>query len=130
MFLDLFFIECANVLWKYIRWGGLSLGTALENLSDLAPLGLAITTTADLMTASLEMASQHSIRASSTRGKVCSSKSWLYSRLSKSAWLTARRENGAESEKLPAGKSWIRSISSGLRKKYAGCSQAVHLEEK
>jgi predicted nucleic acid-binding protein len=37
---DLFFIECANVLWKYVRWGGYSAAKARENLKDLNHLAI------------------------------------------------------------------------------------------
>ncbi len=60
---DLFFIECTNMLWKYVRWGGLNLEVAQEDLVDLASLGLHVTATADLMAASLELAVRHSISA-------------------------------------------------------------------
>lgn len=60
---DLFFIECTNVLWKYVRWGGLSLNSAQENLFDLARLGFIVTSTADLMAESLEIAHRQSISA-------------------------------------------------------------------
>lgn len=60
---DLFFIECTNVLWKYVRWGGLSIDVARENLADLARLGLAVTSTIDLMAGSLELANHHGISA-------------------------------------------------------------------
>jgi predicted nucleic acid-binding protein len=58
---DLFFIECTNVLWKYVRLGGLSLDIAQENLTNLARLGLSVTSTADLMAESLELAHRHTI---------------------------------------------------------------------
>jgi predicted nucleic acid-binding protein len=60
---DLFFIECTHVLWKYVRWGGLNQEVAREDLVDLASLRLQVTSTADLMTASLELAVRHSISA-------------------------------------------------------------------
>jgi len=60
---DLFFIECTNALLKYVRWGGLSMDTAQENLVDLARLGFNITPTVELMTASLELAHQYGISA-------------------------------------------------------------------
>jgi predicted nucleic acid-binding protein len=60
---DLFFIECANVLWKYMRWGGLSLEVARADLTDLASLDLDITSTADLMDAAVVLAQRHLISA-------------------------------------------------------------------
>jgi len=39
---DLFYVECTNVLRKYVCWGGLSLGIARDNLSDLFRLGLTV----------------------------------------------------------------------------------------
>jgi predicted nucleic acid-binding protein len=60
---DLFFIECANVLWKYVRWGGLSLETAQADLADLARLGLDVTSTAGLMVDALALAQRHAISA-------------------------------------------------------------------
>ncbi len=32
---DLFFVECANVLWKYVRRFGYPVGIAAKNLADL-----------------------------------------------------------------------------------------------
>lgn len=60
---DLFFIECTNVLWKYVRWGGLNIDAARANLADLVALGLNVTSTADLTAAALEFAHQYGISA-------------------------------------------------------------------
>ena len=60
---DHFFIECTNVLWKYVRWGGMSLEDAQANLADLAQLRLTVMTTASLMLGSLEWAYRYKISA-------------------------------------------------------------------
>lgn len=60
---DLFFIECTNVMLKYVRWGGLDLKTAQRNLADLAALRLKVSATMDLMALSLELAQRLNISA-------------------------------------------------------------------
>jgi predicted nucleic acid-binding protein len=60
---DLFYIECDNVLWKYIRWAGLEQDVALADLENLSQLDLQVTSTADLMTDALQIAAHYSITA-------------------------------------------------------------------
>lgn len=60
---DLFYIECTNVLWKYVRWGGLALETARDNLNDLSCLRLNVVSTADLMAEALELAARYTLIA-------------------------------------------------------------------
>jgi predicted nucleic acid-binding protein len=55
---DLFFIECANVLWKKVRRSEYSEEMALANLSDLRALDLPTTPTTELMERALEIACQ------------------------------------------------------------------------
>lgn len=45
---DLFFIECANVLWKKVRRGEYTAADAVSDIGDLRAMGLSVTPTADL----------------------------------------------------------------------------------
>jgi predicted nucleic acid-binding protein len=58
---DLFFVECANVLWKYVRRLGYSAPKARADLVQLLDLPLAVTRTADLALAALDLAREHDI---------------------------------------------------------------------
>ena len=60
---DLFFIECANVLWKKVRRGEYSQDMARQNLADLRALGLPTTPTSELMARALEIACEHGVTA-------------------------------------------------------------------
>ena len=60
---DLFFIECANILWKYIRRFGRSLAHSQADLADLSNLGLRATSTAELMEEALTLAAQTGLTA-------------------------------------------------------------------
>ena len=60
---DLFFIECANILWKYTRHFGYSPGAARQDVADLTRLPLRVTPTADLVEAALSLALNHAITA-------------------------------------------------------------------
>jgi predicted nucleic acid-binding protein len=60
---DLFYIEVANVLWKYVRWHGLPQAQAQEYLRQLGRLALHATPTAELMGDALELAVTYSISA-------------------------------------------------------------------
>jgi len=60
---DLFFIECANVLWKKVRREGYPEDMARDNLADLRALDLPATPTAELMGRALEIACLHSVTA-------------------------------------------------------------------
>ena len=52
---DLFYIECANILWKYVRRFGYSAEEAHRNLEALGALDLLCAPTADLLAPSLEL---------------------------------------------------------------------------
>jgi predicted nucleic acid-binding protein len=58
---DLFFVECANVLWKYVRRLGYSAPKARADLVQLLDLPLAVARTADLALAALDLAREHDI---------------------------------------------------------------------
>ena len=60
---DLFYIEIANVLWKYVRWQGLPLDQAQGYLQQLERLGLPTTSTASLMMDALVQAARYKITA-------------------------------------------------------------------
>ncbi len=60
---DLFFVECANILWKYVRRYGYDAADALRDLGDLADLALRSVSTGDLMSRALELALAHDITA-------------------------------------------------------------------
>lgn len=53
---DLFFVECANILWKKVRRGEYPETDASENLTDLQTLGLPCTPTSRLVGRALEIA--------------------------------------------------------------------------
>lgn len=63
---DLFFIECANILWKYTRRYGRPLEDSLADLADLRCLDLRTTPTADLMEDALSLAAQTGLTAYDT----------------------------------------------------------------
>ncbi len=60
---DLFFIECANILWKYTRRFGRPLEDSLADLADLGHLALHVVSTADLMEDALALAAQTGLTA-------------------------------------------------------------------
>lgn len=60
---DLFFIECANILWKYVRRFGFPAENARQDLVDLEALALHNVSTADLLLSSLELALNFDITA-------------------------------------------------------------------
>ena len=60
---DLFFIECANILWKYTRRFGRPLEDSLADLADLRRLALRAVSTADLMEDALALAAQTGLSA-------------------------------------------------------------------
>jgi len=60
---DLFYIECANILWKYVQRLGYTLKAAREDLTLLGALSLRSTPTAWLMSGALEIAAAHKISA-------------------------------------------------------------------
>ncbi len=60
---DLFFIECTNILWKYVRWSGYPAKQAREAIRDLGKLTLQGVPTSELAEASLEIAISQKITA-------------------------------------------------------------------
>jgi len=58
---DLFFAECANILWKYVHHFGYPLDAARQDLSDLLHLPFRLVPTADLVGDALELAVAHDI---------------------------------------------------------------------
>jgi predicted nucleic acid-binding protein len=60
---DLFFVECANILWKYVRRFGYPPAKAYQDVADLAALALATVSTADLLQPGLELALTYDITA-------------------------------------------------------------------
>jgi predicted nucleic acid-binding protein len=53
---DLFFIECANVLWQYVRRTSYPAEDALQSMTRLKQFGIQITSTTDLLPDALELA--------------------------------------------------------------------------
>ena len=60
---DLFFIECANILWKYVRRFGYPLDAAQQGVADLVRLPLQAVSTAALAESALSLAAAHDITA-------------------------------------------------------------------
>jgi predicted nucleic acid-binding protein len=60
---DLFFIECANILWKYARYHGYPLESARQDVTDLRDLGLRVVSTQDLVEEALRIALDQGITA-------------------------------------------------------------------
>lgn len=60
---DHFFIECSNVLWKYVRLFGYDLDSALQDLLDLRQLPWHSLATRELAQASLELGLEYGIAA-------------------------------------------------------------------
>lgn len=60
---DLFFIECANILWKYARRFGYPAADALQDIGALAQLPLQRVAMAALVEAALELALRYSSTA-------------------------------------------------------------------
>lgn len=58
---DLFYVECANTLWKYTRRFGYSIEEAQANLTNLKELDLTTVPTSDLLSAALDIGVQHGI---------------------------------------------------------------------
>ncbi len=61
---DLFYIECTNILLKYLRRFKRPLEDSLADLADMNKLVLKAVSTADLMEAALLLASQKNLTAS------------------------------------------------------------------
>ena len=60
---DLFFIECANILWKYVRRFDYPAETAQRDVSDLTRLPLQVVSTAALVKDALSLAVAHGVTA-------------------------------------------------------------------
>ena len=60
---DLFFIECANVLWHKVRLGHITETAALQGLAYLNEIDLLSTPTSELMERSLQLACLYGITA-------------------------------------------------------------------
>ena len=60
---DLFYMECTNILLKYMRRFGRSLDDSQADLADLNRLALKSTPTADLMEESLSLGSEKNLTA-------------------------------------------------------------------
>jgi predicted nucleic acid-binding protein len=60
---DLFFVECANILWKYVRHFGYPAENARQDVADLRSLALLSVSTADLIVSGLELAIEYQITA-------------------------------------------------------------------
>jgi len=58
---DLFFVECANILWKYVRRFGYPAENARQDVADLRALALLTVSTADLIGLALELAIAHDV---------------------------------------------------------------------
>jgi predicted nucleic acid-binding protein len=56
---DLFFVECTNILWKYVRRFGYPADAARQDVADLTRLPLQVVSTAALAEAALELSIQH-----------------------------------------------------------------------
>ena len=60
---DLFYIECTNILWKYVRRFGYPAKAAQQDVADLVRLPLHVAPTADLAEAALGLALDHGLTA-------------------------------------------------------------------
>jgi predicted nucleic acid-binding protein len=60
---DLFYIECANILWKYVQRFGYPLENARQDVHDLQALALHDVPTSDLAAEALELALELNITA-------------------------------------------------------------------
>jgi predicted nucleic acid-binding protein len=58
---DLFFVECGNILWKYVRHFGYDAGIARQNVIDLQELRLRTVSTADLLIPAFDLALQYDL---------------------------------------------------------------------
>ena len=56
---DLFFIECTNILWKYVRRFDYPSDVAEQDVADLVRLPLQVVSTAVLVASSLALAVEH-----------------------------------------------------------------------
>jgi predicted nucleic acid-binding protein len=60
---DLFYVECTNILWKYVHRFGYSPRNARQDVADLRALALVTISTADLIEPALDLALTHDITA-------------------------------------------------------------------
>lgn len=60
---DLFFVECANILWKYVRRAGMSQDTATETIAKIVDLPLEQIPTQTLAPEALKLAIKHGVSA-------------------------------------------------------------------
>ncbi len=60
---DLFYVECANILWKHVQRSGLSSDKALKDLEHLRALRFHRTPTFDLVSDALPIALAYAISA-------------------------------------------------------------------
>jgi predicted nucleic acid-binding protein len=60
---DLFFVECTNILWKYVRHFDYPAENARQDVTDLCALALRSISTADLMVSGLALALEYRITA-------------------------------------------------------------------
>lgn len=60
---DLFFIECTNILWKYVRRFDYPLESARQDVADLTGLPLRTVSTGELASEALETGATHGITA-------------------------------------------------------------------
>jgi predicted nucleic acid-binding protein len=60
---DIFFVECTNVLWKYVRRFDYPLANARQDVTDLMKLPLRAVSTGVLIGEALEIAAAHGITA-------------------------------------------------------------------
>ena len=60
---DLLYIECANILWKYVRSTHYAVTSALRDLADLRQLAFHATATSELMVDALQLAVAHGVTA-------------------------------------------------------------------
>lgn len=59
----LFFIECANILWKYVQYHGYPREDAQQDITDLGNLNLCPVPTQELIEAAFQIAANHGITA-------------------------------------------------------------------
>lgn len=58
---DLFFVECANILWKYVRRFNYAADEARRDLNDLMQLNLAAVDTENLLAAAFDLAVENDL---------------------------------------------------------------------
>ncbi|HEX3556565.1 MAG TPA: type II toxin-antitoxin system VapC family toxin [Thermoanaerobaculia bacterium] len=60
---DLFYVECANIFWKYVRRFNIPQGHARKSLKNLASLTLLSVSSNDLLHSALDLALEYGISA-------------------------------------------------------------------